>query len=154
MACRRSERHSTRQHFLENHERSLKIVTAEGRPLTDLERHVLAHLLSVNFAGVNELREQVRLARVAHNWKPDGSPSFDIWLPPDVPVSSFDGNQAPIEAHVSAAEDPYIGEMILWINNGKISALEYSWVTDDPPTILPNPSSIHMSLIELLTRGK
>jgi hypothetical protein len=120
--------------------------TATGRPLTDLERRVLDHLLSVDFTGVSELREQLSKARVAGNWKPDGSPSFDIQLPPDVPSSSFQGSLAPIAAHVSSAEEPYIGELILWITGGKLSALEYSWITDNPPTALPDPSKIHVSL--------
>ena len=120
--------------------------TAIGRPLAEIERRVLAHLLSVDFVGVTELRQQLLRARVAHNWKPDGSPSFDIWISPDSPLSSFDGKLAPIKARVSSAEEPYIGELILWIANGRLSSLEYSWITDYPPTTLPDPSSIYVSL--------
>jgi hypothetical protein len=30
-----------------------------------------------------------------------------------------------------------IGGMMLWITNGRLSALEYWWVTDEPPSELP-----------------
>jgi hypothetical protein len=118
-----------------------------GRPLSDVERRVVNHLLSADFAGVAELREQLRGARVLGNWKPDGSPSFDIWLPPDVPRSSFMEHVAPIAASVISADDEsYMGEIMLWLAEGKLSGVEYSWVTDDPPTALPDPANIHLLL--------
>jgi hypothetical protein len=117
-----------------------------GRPLSDVERRVINHLLSVDFAGVTELREQLRVARVLGNWKPDGSPSFDIWLPPDVPRSIFGGRRAPIEAYVISADESYVGEIMLWLTEGKLSGVEYSWVTDEPPSALPDPVNIHLSV--------
>jgi hypothetical protein len=116
------------------------------RPLTELERRVVIHLLSADFVGVAELRGQLSVARVADGWKPEGSPSFDIWLPPDVQRSSCRGQLAPIEAHVVSTDGSYLGEIMLWLADGKLSALEYSWVTDDPPTALPDPADIDVSL--------
>ena len=119
--------------------------TAIGRPLAEIERRVLAHLLSVDFVG--------------HRATPAATPSAGCpqletgWIPklrhldlPDSPLSSFDGKLAPIKARVSSAEEPYIGELILWIANSRLSSLEYSWITDHPPTTLPDPASIYVSL--------
>jgi hypothetical protein len=32
----------------------------------------------------------------------------------------------------------YVGEVIVWATDGYLSAIEYAWVTDDPPTSLPD----------------
>ena len=34
--------------------------------------------------------------------------------------------------------------MLLWVDDGYISALEYAWVTDDPPAELPQIDQIHL----------
>ena len=47
-----------------------------GRPMDDQERTVIAHLLAVSFNGAAELREQLAVARVARDWKPEGSASL------------------------------------------------------------------------------
>ena len=38
--------------------------------------------------------------------------------------------------------DRPIGCLVLWTENGDLSDLEVGWVTDDPPTALPDPSRI------------
>jgi hypothetical protein len=103
-------------------------------------------LLSLDFAGVAELREQVLVARVLRNWKPDGSPSFDLWLPENTARSGFTGRLAPISASVTSIVGSYMGEIILWLAEGKLSGVEYSWVTDDPPSELPDPARIQVTL--------
>lgn len=90
------------------------------------------HMLAVNFKGAAELREQARIARVSGNWEPEGSPSFDIWVPPDAKHSSAAGHLAPVDTRVVGADGSYLGEIMLWLADGKLSALEYSWVTDTP----------------------
>lgn len=34
------------------------------------------------------------------------------------------------------------GELILWIEDGRPSALEYAWYTDEPPSALPEPARV------------
>jgi hypothetical protein len=41
----------------------------------------------------------------------------------------------------SEVRDPagaHVGEVIVWVKDGYLSALEYAWVTDEPPRRLPD----------------
>ncbi|MDB4872815.1 MAG: hypothetical protein JWL97_3819 [Gemmatimonadales bacterium] len=114
-------------------------------PLDELQIQVLRRLLSVSFDGVEELRRQISMARMSGEWSPNGSASFDIYVPPGVPQSKLVDGPAPIEAQVLDVEGRYLGELILWITGGRISALEYAWITDAPPTCLPNVGNIHVA---------
>jgi len=42
-----------------------------------------------------------------------------------------------IDGSLPDSESNYIGEVFLWLVDGRLSALEYSWVTEDMPTELP-----------------
>ena len=106
---------------------------------------MIAHLLSVAFAGAAELREQLAFARVVEDWNPEGSPSFDISVPAGAGTAQISDGVAPVNAYVTNEEGAYIGELILWIGNGKLAGLEYAWVTDSPPSRLPQVSQIRVS---------
>lgn len=114
-----------------------------ARPLTEHERAVQLHLLSVPLDGVEHLREQAMQATVAGS---DG-PSIDLVVPNSAPRVPLPDGPLPITADVV---DPngqqYIGELLLWLKDGQLRALEYAWVTDEPPTTLPPLSSIRVSL--------
>lgn len=116
------------------------------RQLTEQERHVIARLLSVEFDGVAQLRAQLERAIVLRAWGPKGSPSFDIKVPTDLEASPVVGNMAPIQAQVFDDNGLYAGELLLWVADGKLSALEYSWVTDEPPRRLPEVAKIAVSI--------
>jgi hypothetical protein len=113
--------------------------------MDDQERSVIAHLLAVPFNGGSELREQLAVARVVGDWKPEGSASFDISVPVDAGTAQISDGVAPVNAYVTNEEGAYLGELILWIANGKLAALEYAWVTDTPPSRLPQVSQIQVS---------
>jgi hypothetical protein len=38
----------------------------------------------------------------------------------------------------------YQGEIIIWITDGKISGLEYAWITGEPPSRWPRPDEIQI----------
>ncbi len=38
----------------------------------------------------------------------------------------------------------YQGEVIIWIDNGHLSGLEYAWITDNPPTRWPRPDEMEV----------
>lgn len=116
-----------------------------GRPMSDLQRRVIEHLLSAPFDGAAELRHQLTVARVRGNWKPEGSPSFDIAVPANSPKARIGDGAAPVNAYVTNEEGSYSGELILWIANGKLAGLEYAWVTDSPPRQLPRVPFIQVS---------
>jgi hypothetical protein len=112
--------------------------------MDDQERSVVAHLLAVSFNGAAVLREQLAVARVVGNWKPEGSVSFDISVPADAGAAQISDGVAPVTAYVTDEEGAYLGELILWIANGKLAGLEYAWVTDTPPGRLPQVSLIQV----------
>lgn len=53
------------------------------------------------------------------------------------PIEAPDG-PLDVRATVLAADETTTGELIVWIRDGRLSALEYAWWTDDPPTVLPD----------------
>jgi hypothetical protein len=120
--------------------------TQGDRPLRAIERETLEALLSVDFAGVAELRAQVSLARFAAAEPTGREPSFNVTIPKDAPRSAFPGNLAPIAAYVYDSEQGYTGEFLIWIAHGYLAGVEYAWVTDEPPIDLPDPSSIQVSV--------
>ena len=112
------------------------------RPLTDHERQVLQHLLSVPFEGVEELRRQAWLAEVSG----ESGASLELTVPSSEPVSQRRDGPVPVSAHVYDETGRYLGELILWVAWGRLTSLEYAWVTDAPPTSLPPLAAIRMSL--------
>jgi hypothetical protein len=113
--------------------------------MDDLERRVMAHLLSAPFHGAAELREQLTVAKVQKEWEPEGSPSFDIAVPKNTRPAQISDGTAPVNAYVTDKEGSYLGELILWVTSGRLAGLEYAWVTDEPPSRLPQVSLIRVS---------
>ncbi|MFD3509304.1 hypothetical protein [Nocardia sp. NPDC058666] len=110
------------------------------RPLTDLESVVLTELLSVGGAGADEFRAQIPDSEVVATWGA-GSPSVDLAVRGGVQaVTSTDGIFA--NATVTDNSGSPIGELILWVENGWLSAIEYGWYTDERPRCLPEPARI------------
>jgi hypothetical protein len=44
----------------------------------------------------------------------------------------------PGRAFVSSEAGEPLGEILIWVENGYLSALEYAWVTDEAPDGLPS----------------
>jgi len=57
---------------------------------------------------------------------------------PDVPRSPFQGSRVPGTAWVTNKRGDVIGTLVLWVNDGALSTLEYGWTTDAPATVLPD----------------
>jgi hypothetical protein len=119
--------------------------TQTSRPLTQAELAVLRHILSASFPGAAELRQQITAARAVGNWEPAGSPSIDISVPGDLPLAPVPDGPVPVAAQVFDDAGDYLGELLVWISGGRISGLEYSWITDEPPDRLPETGMIKLS---------
>lgn len=119
--------------------------TQTGRPLSEAELAVLNHILSAPFPGAAELRSQLAAATVIRNWEPAGSPSIDIFVPAAQPTAPVPDGPVPVAAQVLDAAGDYLGELLLWVTDGRISGLEYSWVTDDPPARLPDTRLVRLT---------
>ncbi|WP_062993962.1 hypothetical protein [Nocardia anaemiae] len=121
----------------------MSITPIQPRALTELESGVVTKLLSSGVAGVGEFLSQLPFARVVATWGV-GSPSVELAvLPGAVPASgSTDGIVA--SGAVTDRNGAPVGEVILWVENGRLSGIEYAWYTDDRPRALPEPTRIEV----------
>jgi hypothetical protein len=113
------------------------------RPLTALERDVLEYVLSTSGTRFAELREQVPKATVVGLWR--GSPSIDLSVDEAARSSELPDGVVPVDAHVVDNSGQYVGELIVWIADGRLTGLEYAWITDTPPEVLPDIATIRLA---------
>ncbi|MFJ7218066.1 hypothetical protein [Amycolatopsis sp. NPDC098790] len=113
------------------------------RELTRAEREVLEFLLSADFAGAEELRAQVPQCRVVAVWAA-GQPSVDLAVPETVATARIADGEIPAASEVRDAAGQYVGEVLVWVEGGRLSAIEYAWVTDDAPDRLPDVSKMKL----------
>ncbi len=103
-------------------------------------QRLLARLIEdQEFPGKPELLAQVTHASVI------GGPITFRHLDVDrsvAPSSPIIGSKVPGQAWVVDETGTTLGTLIVWVEDGYLSGLEYGWVTDDPPDNLPAPSQI------------
>jgi hypothetical protein len=105
-------------------------------------RQLVVHILSeVSFAGQAQLSAQVPYLRIG-----EGPITFIRFVIDRsiAPRSTFERGPVPGHAWVLAAGGSPIGTMLVWVDDGYISALEYAWVSDEPPIELPEVDQIRL----------
>lgn len=110
------------------------------RPLHPDERAVLNLLLAEDFEGAAALREQARNASVVGRCD-CGCPSIYLAVPSGSPRAHLGSRLAPAEGRVapeSEGEPP--GEIVLFVDDGKLSYLEYVYYDVVPPSWPPTSS--------------
>ncbi len=105
-----------------------------ARPLTARERDILDLLLSVEFPGARELREQAKAVMAEREGM-----IFDLLVPARLPRATV-VNQIPVQAVVDG--DGYDGGVLLFVDDGRLSAMEYWWVTEEKPDLFPPLSAV------------
>ncbi|MGW4495013.1 hypothetical protein [Streptomyces sp. NPDC004376] len=115
------------------------------RPLSPLEQRVLVKLLSVEFPGAQGLRNQLAQTRVTRTWGSD-SPSIDLDVPPGVPAAAIEDGVIPATGTVTDDSGELFGELLVWVSDGRLSALEFSWYGDTAPTELPDPGLVTVTV--------
>jgi hypothetical protein len=65
---------------------------------------------------------------------------LELSVPDDAPSVSLSDGPLPVRAIATDETGGPIGEVLVWISAGYLSALEYAWYTDDPPSDFPCPS--------------
>jgi len=111
----------------------------EPRPLTPAEKGIMDALLTPGFPGVEELRAQVPYARVAVECD-CGCPSIDLVVSPDAPLSSVKTHNhlAPVKAWVTPVASERFGKIILCVENGSMTTLEYVFYDYPSPSGWPS----------------
>ncbi|MGX9883811.1 hypothetical protein [Streptomyces sp. NPDC002276] len=120
-------------------------VPVESRPLNGSERAVLEWILSADFAGAAALRGQLERTEVVAVWG-SGSVSVDLRVREPVRHAAMASDLVPVDAHVHGPSGEYVGELLVWTDDGAtLAALEYAWVTDEMPTALPAADAVRLS---------
>ncbi len=111
----------------------------QPRSLNEAEKQILGALLEPEFPGVVELRTQVPHTMVVGRCD-CGCPTVDLAVSNDVPRSSVKvrARLAPVEAQVAPVKDEPPGEIILFVDDGRLSSLEYVFYVDTPPSRWPS----------------
>ena len=86
-------------------------------------------MLSAEFAGAAELRVQAATVQ-AHG---DGL-TIDLIVDPTLPLAEVT-HRAPVEAPVDEGGD--CGGLLLFVDAGRLSGLEYWWTADEKPREFP-----------------
>jgi hypothetical protein len=113
----------------------------ERRPLTQAESAVLVWVIDhIDIEGIDDLRAQVAHLEVTAGTTPcflnlevnDSAPRWSITTSP-LPVRVIVG-----------APGAEAGEMLVWVESGYLSALEYAWYTDEMPDEWPDVESLRL----------
>ncbi|WP_201298156.1 hypothetical protein [Nocardia sp. CY41] len=113
----------------------------QPRALTDLETGVVTKLLSSGVAS--EYLRQVPYSQVVATWGL-GSPSVDLAVRPGAAQASGSPDGIFASGAVTDRNGSPIGEVMVWVENGWLSGIEYAWYTDERPRALPEPDQIEV----------
>lgn len=105
-----------------------------GKPLTERVRELLRHILSkADFPGGNELLQQSSWVNVV------GGPvtMLDSRVSGPTSRSVFTDGPIPLSVMILDSAGVAMGELLIWVNDGYLSSLEFAWWSDDPPDQLP-----------------
>jgi hypothetical protein len=116
------------------------------RSLTEEERSALEYLLSVEFGGAKKLRQQLATVKVIGRWSP-GQPSLDLRVPESSVEAPVTDGPIPVRALVLGEAQEPLGELLVWVRGGRLSALEYAWVTSEAPEQLPSRQQIRLASV-------
>ena len=116
-------------------------VVITPRPMSPGEKDVVELILANEFPGAAELRAQVGFMQVVAQWGVD-SASIDLLVLEGTPRSSGVDGVIPVNATVADESGSLLGEILLWATDGYLSAVEYAWYGDEPPSSLPDTSMI------------
>ena len=111
--------------------------------MDDVRRLVTAVLAAHGFEGDEALLRQVPALSIV------GGPVTMIELAVDrslVERSTFGSGPTPGNSKVLTPEGEPVGSLLVWIEDGYISCLEYGWVTDETPTELPPPTWVRTDI--------
>jgi hypothetical protein len=110
----------------------------EPRPLNESESGILDAMLGVEFTGVPELRAQLARVQVVGQCH-CGCPTVDLGVPPEIPASGVAtrGCLAPVVGHLLPIEYGATREIIVHVDDGRLSRLAF--VSSDDPGPLEWP---------------
>jgi hypothetical protein len=109
------------------------------RELLPHERAALDRLLSLDFQGVRELRLQAATAQAECTGL-----IVNLVVDAVLPIAQV-AKRTPVQAVVDGSG--YDGGLLLFVDDGRLSALEYWWVTEDAPDEFPPLEAIGRAIL-------
>jgi hypothetical protein len=106
---------------------------------TELVRRLLVEVIGAqDFDGKAELLAQVPSVEVV------GGPLtfLELAVAHTALESPFEQGPVPGQTWVVNEVGTPIGTLLVWVDGGCISGLEYGWVTDEPPSVLPSTDAL------------
>lgn len=112
---------------------------ADSRELALSERGVLVRVLSsASLPGAEELLDQVPVTTVL-----GGLPTLlDLAVARSARPASVPDGPVPMRAFVIGDSDEIEGEILVWVQDGYLSGLEFAWLTEEAPANFPAPERI------------
>jgi hypothetical protein len=107
------------------------------RPLSEVERQVPGLMLAQDFPGAVELRAQMNTARVVRTCD-CGCPTIDLVVEGDPPLATV-SSHTPVNAEVDGVVG---GGLIVFVDDGRLSGLEYYSAEDQPRRSFPDLDQI------------
>jgi hypothetical protein len=115
-------------------------VSSTPRPLSRRERETLEVLLAVEFPGVEALRAQVS-GTVVTGGCDCGCPSVELEPPVDAPLAAV-ATRVPVDASALGGDGEPEGLVLLFVDEGRLSYLEYAPTGDRTPVRFPPVSRL------------
>lgn len=116
--------------------------SANSRALTEQVRELLRHVLGeAEFPGSDALLQQASSVNVV------GGPvtMLDLRVTRPTSASAFTDGPIPLSIMVLDPAGVVLGELLIWVNDGYLSSLEFAWWSDDPPDRLPALDRVRMA---------
>ena len=121
-------------------------IEASFRRLTQVERRILDRFAEEWAAGggpsAEALRAQVPHVRVEQGYSVTSIP---LKLDEDAPLLDLSDGVLPLNAEVLDDDGGEIGRLQLWVSNGRLEGMEYSWWTQEQPSHLPDASKLQFT---------
>ncbi|MEV5774363.1 hypothetical protein AB0L49_24400 [Streptomyces antimycoticus] len=71
---------------------------------------------------------------------------MDLKVLEPFPRAEISDGVVPVTGTVKAPSGELLGELLLWVSDGSLSALEYSWYSDEAPVGLPDPLNVTVAV--------
>lgn len=114
----------------------------EPRRLSLNERGVILWILArLDDASVADSLYQQSLEAIVAG----GPPAYVTLIVP-LDVEAVNVKDGPLQVIPTAYGDTgeVLGDILLWLSDGRLDAIEFAWVTDDTPSELPGPHQLRL----------
>ncbi len=111
-----------------------------GSPLPVEILQLIAHVTRQLGEAAVVLQRQAEVAIVVSC----SATMLDVTVPSDLPAVDIPDGPTPGSARLYEREQ-LVGELLVWIRDGRLIGLEQAWYTDEPPHSWPDPRAVRVA---------